>query len=134
MEDSTIQKIDSYIDEFFFMERGASIDNPQEKILFIPGVWISRRSLKHIVEQRSINNGFEPDNIKALLGKAKLAISMPDVDMKNSSKEYPASRLFGKFDYEINKGVMVVVDGVGAGERCVITIFVKEARQFFKLL
>ena len=51
-------KINDYIDEFFSMEKGEVIINPQEMIPFGRNIIIYRRALKHIVEQRSLNDGF----------------------------------------------------------------------------
>jgi hypothetical protein len=48
MENLNAEKIDNYIDEFFLMERGEKISNPNGKILFFGEICVSRRSLKHV--------------------------------------------------------------------------------------
>jgi hypothetical protein len=134
MEDSTIQKINDYIDEFFFVVRGEVISNPQEKIPFSCDMTISRQALKHVVERRSVNDGMNIDGVKRLLGKAQAIVANPELMIQNVSERYPDSYLFGGLDSAMGKAIMVVVDYVDEERPCVITIFLKERRQFLKLI
>ena len=52
MEDPTIQKINDYIDEFFFMEKGDLISYPDDNIALDKKSTLSKIGLKHIVESR----------------------------------------------------------------------------------
>jgi hypothetical protein len=134
MEDSTIQKINDYIDEFFFMEKGEIISNPRERILFSGNIYISRRSLKHIVEQRSINDGLDACGIKLLIKRARGMLIDPEMIIKNKNKKYPNSLTFGKFDFGADQGVLAIVDTANGSQRVLITIFYKEEKQFLKLV
>jgi len=133
MENVTNAKIDQYIEEFFPMKKGEMIKHPQETFLFAADIQISRRALKHIVERRSINDGRGIDGLKLLMKSACEAVTHPQIIIKNSNGRYSSSRLFGRFDPKTNKGIMVVVDSTAGVGSFVVTIFYKEAVQFFKL-
>jgi len=114
------------------MEKGEAIRFSEETLLIAPCIQISRRALKHIVEQRSLNDGWDIVHIKLLIRSAYETLLDPQIDITNKNGKYPNSHLLGRFDLGMNKGVMVVVDNVG-DHKFIVTIFRKEAVQFFKL-
>jgi hypothetical protein len=125
--------INEYIEEFFPMRKGEFILNPTRMISFSPGILISRKAIKHIVEQRSLIDRFDERAIKLLFQIARDAIMDPQIIAKNNNVKYPNSKLLGRFDSELNKGIMVVLEDAMERERSIITIFCKEARQFRKM-
>ena len=134
MENPAWEEVEQCIDEFFCMEKGEEIRDPHRMLFFADNALISRQSLKHVVERRSLNDGMGASLIKSFIRKAAYAVNSPDVVMENHNNKYPASRLFGRFDVEINKGIMVVVDGENGKTGRVITIFLKKTSQFVRLL
>ncbi|HEY5221214.1 MAG TPA: hypothetical protein VIJ29_03695 [Candidatus Paceibacterota bacterium] len=133
MDDVTKQKIDRCVEEFFPMRKGEAIRFPEKTFLIAVGVQISRRALKHIVEQRSLNDGWDIAHIKLLIRSAHETLLDPQIDITNSTGRYPNSHLLGRFDREMNKAVMIVIDEARGDEKFIVTIFRKEAVQFFKL-
>ena len=134
MENLNAEKIDNYIDEFFLMERGEKISNPNGKILFFGEICVSRRSLKHVVEQRSINDGLDANGIKLLARKVRKVLANPEIVIKSNSKKYPRSYIYGGFDLGTNQGIMAIVDHADEWEACLITVFYKEVKPFLKLI
>ncbi len=134
MEDLATRTINSYIDEFFSMGIGEKINNPNEKILFSGNIYISRRSLKHIVEQRSINDRLSIKEIKSLARDVRMMLATSKIVITSDNGKYPNSYIYGGFDIEINRGVISVIDCADREERFIITMFYKEAKQFLKLL
>jgi len=130
MEDKIINE---YIEEFFPMRKGEFILDPARIISFSPGIWISRKVIKHVVEQRSLIDRFDERAIKLLFQIARNAITNPQIIAKNNNVKYPNSKLLGRFDPELNKGIMVVLEDVTGRDKNVITIFCKEERQFRKM-
>jgi len=131
----TSEKIKKYIDEFFLMEKGEIIKNPKKIIPFSMSSQITRRSLKHIVENRTLYDGLSFQQLITFISKAQEIIENPEVEVDNwGNKNYPQSRLLGKFNPESNKGIMIVVRSDRRGTKYVITIFRKEARNYFRLV
>jgi hypothetical protein len=128
-----IRIIDECVEEFFPMRKGEFILDPAGMVPFSSGIWISRKTLKHVVEQRSLIDGLDARAIKLLFRIARNVVMDPQINTKNYNLKYPNSRLLGKFDQGINKVIMVVLETTAGGDRAVVTIFCKEERQFRKM-
>lgn len=130
----TSEKIEKYISEFFSMQKGVLIKNPKEIIWFTENARITRQSLKHIVENRILFDRLNRQQLTFFILKARETVENPELNMDNAGNEkYPNSRLLGRFDPETNKGIMVVVHNTPYGVKDVITIFRKEARNYFRM-
>jgi hypothetical protein len=134
MENPAIQKINDYIDEFFPMGKGEVIRDPGEIILFFRDIYISRRSLKHIVEQRSINDGLGSCEIKLLIRRLGEVLLDPEIVIKSNSEKYRDSSTYGRFNPGENQAVMAIIDYADKNKKYLITAFYKEEKQFLKLL
>lgn len=113
------------------MDRGAKIQNPTEKIFITEQTPISRRAIKHIVESR-MKDGLKTDQIDHLFKKAPETILFPEIEYLNKQEKYPGSIIRGKFDNTTQQGIMVLLDKENGSIRDIITLYGKEAKQFFK--
>lgn len=127
-------EIDDAIDEFFPMRRGERIEDPEGRIWLVEGVYLSRRALKHIIERRSVDDDMMIAQVRHFIKKAAAIVMSPEVIARNENKHYPNSRIIGGLDGETGKGIMVVVQNLCADKKEVITIFLKERRQFIRLM
>lgn len=115
------------------MKKGERIDFPEVAMPLWGSICISRRSMKHIVEQRSIHDGFDKSQIKELIKKSCTALANPEIIMEDTNEKYPHGWLFGRFDSEMNVGVIAIVDFADKNKQYLITVFYKEAKKFYKL-
>ena len=126
-----LAKIESYVDEFFALEKGAIIKNPEESFEF-HDARLTRRQIKHIVESR-IKEGRAAPEIKDTLLRALETIKSPTLEFSNPSQDYPGSIVRAKLFIDINKSVIVVLDKKGGHTRDVITIFSKKSKEYRRL-
>lgn len=124
----------SQIDKFYDLEKGVDIENPNGRIFLTDNASLSRKVLKHIVEERKTKDGLSSGQIAYLLEKAPNAISNPEIEFINKNPSYPESIVRGKYDKKTDQGIMVVLDKATGEVREIINLFGKEARKFFKLL
>ncbi len=121
-----------YVNEFYDMNVGELISDPNEKILFTSDTEMSRRALKHFVESRT-KQGLSKEEILYLLDKAPQVIRDPELNMPNASRSYPNSFLLGRFYENKNKAVMVVLDFKGEIKE-IISLHFKNKSDFKNLL
>src|ERR1700733_6087684 len=104
-----LQKVlHAYVEEMYPMEKGVFIAEPGY-VLRVGDCRISRRQIKHIVEQRKAEH-------KSLEEVAEIVCLIPEVifgfdfEMPNYSQKYPESIIRAKIFAEREQGVVIVMD------------------------
>jgi hypothetical protein len=119
---------------FYVLEKGFVIPDPY--VGFILGqVFISRKSIKHIVERRK-DEGKSLEEILKIFERIPRVIERPEFITKNDSLNYPKSITQGLFFEELNRGIVVILSDFIQEKRHLITAYTKKSRDyksFFKI-
>lgn len=122
----------SAIEEMYPMKKGVFILDPEDKIQLSFDVSISRRALKHIIENRK-DNTYSMNRIKNMIDRIPIALNQPDFDVLNTKNQKYNSFISGKIFSEEKEGLMIVYVIEGK-TKCVITAFYKARSGFKKYL
>jgi hypothetical protein len=120
--------------EFYLLEKGAVILNPQYGVI-IGNAFFSRKSIKHIVERRK-DEGKSVEDILMIFEGIPRVIEYPEFIIKNDSLNYPNSIAQGIFFEELNRGIVVILSDFIQEKRHLITAYTKKSRDyksFFKV-
>jgi hypothetical protein len=131
MEDPTIQKINDYIDEFFFMEKGDLISYPNDNIALDKKSTLSKIGLKHIVESRK-DDHYSAKEIKDSASRVLQVMKYPELDMPNTNKKYPHSRINGKAYPQEGRALLVIYQ-LDRGIRIVYNFYYRDINRFRRM-
>lgn len=121
-DSNEIRKIlQGYIDEMYPMEKGEPIYNMEQSFRIHDGR-LSRRHIKHIVEQRK-SEGKSTAEIKEMFDYIPSVVADFDFEIPNHNKKYPESILRFKVFQEFERGVVVVMDKKECNKRDIITVY-----------
>ena len=127
------KKLIRVIGEFYRLDSGEIIKNPSDHIYFSSNVRITRRGLKHILEERKTDR-YSLGDIKIMFFRVKEVFASPDLWIKNTNEKYADSYISGKLYTEDKEALLIVhhcVDGVSVD---IITMFYRSRRKFEKML
>jgi hypothetical protein len=110
------------IDEFYLTGKGIFIERPDEIILQCGDGYMTRRHLKHIVEQRK-DDHHTSEEIKKMLDDVSNIIQNFDFEIANSNRKYPGSVLRVKVFKSRERGAVVVMDAPINAKRPIITTY-----------
>jgi len=82
------------------MEKGDFIKHPHRTVGVKDAIFISRLSIKHIVESRS-KDGYAGEKIVRILLETFEVVHMPEMDRANTNTTHVGSRL-GRYSWPIN--------------------------------
>jgi hypothetical protein len=131
MEDPTIQKIDDYIDEFFMMKKGDLISYPDDDIPLDKNNIVSKIGLKHIVESRKEDH-YSAKEIKDMASRVLRVVKYPELDIPNTNKKYPHSRISGKA-YPEEKRALIVIYQLDRGIKIVYNFYYRDINRFRRM-
>jgi hypothetical protein len=129
-----ISKIFDYVREFYLLEKGFIIPDLYSGII-VGHVFISRKSIKHIVERRK-DEGKSLEDISVIFERIPKVIRCPEFIVKNDSSNYPNSIAQGVFFGELNRGIVVILSDFIQEKRHLVTVYTKKSRDyksFFKV-
>jgi len=112
-----------YINEFYLLEKGAVIFEPDKPFIF-NNVILRRRAIKHVIEQRKAER-ISPNEMKRLFTRILKTIDRFDMEIINiNQSDYPMSIMQTKIFPESEIGIVVVLDKHNdVGHRTFITAF-----------
>lgn len=126
--------LEACVDEMCALEKGILIARPDEIILQCGDGYMTRRQLKHIVEQRKAEL-LSPEEIKRLLDLAQQVITGFDFETYNKNPRYSGSIMRIKVFKNQERSIAVVMDQKTQGGRAVITAYTyKLVYAYFRLL
>jgi hypothetical protein len=111
--------------EMYHMEKGAFIFDPDKEIARFGGCHITRRQVKHIIEQRK-DEGKSAEEIVELLCLIPQATVNYNFEIPNRNLKYPGSVLRALVFPGKTSGIIVVLDKPMDGVRDVITALQKK--------
>jgi hypothetical protein len=111
------------VDEFYRLKKGAFISEPEKSFLFCD-VFIGRRAIKHVVEQRKAEK-VSSENMRQFFARMLRTISEFDLEILNTNQsDYPISVMRMKIFPESEIGTVIVLDKRDEiGRRAFITAF-----------
>jgi hypothetical protein len=110
------------VDEMYHLEKGIFIHRPDEIIARCGDGHITRRQVKHVIEQRKAD-GATPEEVKLILHHVPQTIIKPDFQVSNSNLRYPDSVIRVKVFRSWKHGLMVVLDKETDSGRGLITTY-----------
>lgn len=123
-----------YVKEFYLLEKGFIISDPYSGIT-IGNVFLSRKSIKHIVERRK-DEGKSVEDILMIFERIPKVIEYPEFTINNDSLNYQNSIAQGVFFEELNRGIVIILSNFTQEKRHLITTYTKKSRDyksFFKI-
>ncbi len=121
----------SIIRKYFEVPIGFLIDQPTEIITMVRSIHFTRKTIKHLVDQRK-KDGLSLEEIETLFKRISECYRAPDLRLPNHNKNYPTSALLVKFYPNENRG-LVVVYIMDADNFLVITAFYRLEKKILKL-
>jgi hypothetical protein len=131
MEYPEKKEINRYIEEFFPMDKGEIIKDPTEEILLGGNLKVKRIGLKHIVESRK-DDGYSREAIKDMVSRAIGTVLCPELDIANTNKKYPDSRIAGKA-YPCEDRALLVIYQPDKEGKVVYNLYYREISRFKKM-
>ncbi|HEU0081197.1 MAG TPA: hypothetical protein VFQ72_04250 [Candidatus Paceibacterota bacterium] len=119
------------IKEMYPLDKGVLIARPIDDIRLGHRVSISRRALKHIIEERKAD-GYSLDKIYRLLVRVLRAVRRPGLIAKNLNKKYPNSIVFGRSFTLTKEYAVVICEPEGESFR-IINAFYRSKSKYDKL-
>jgi hypothetical protein len=116
------QALYACVDEFYLLEKGVFIERPDEIVLQCWDGYMTRRKLKHIVEQRKEDH-HPAEDIKRMLDDASIIVKNFDFETVNPNKKYPGSIIRVKVFKSRERGAIVVMDAPIYEKRPIITTY-----------
>ena len=114
--------------EFYVLEKGSSILDPYSGFTF-GQVFISRKSIKHVVERRKDEEKSVAEILK-IFERIQTVIKYPKFTIKNDSLNYPKSIAQGLFFKELNRGIIVILSDFIQEKRHLVTAYTKKPRDY----
>jgi hypothetical protein len=96
------------VGEFYLLEKGAIIQDPNADIR-IGDCRITRRQIKHVVEQRKAENK-SLEEVAQVINLIPEVILKPDFEAQNYSQKYPGSVIRAKTFTTLDQAMVVVLD------------------------
>lgn len=121
----------SIIKEYFKMPIGFPIDEPAEVITTVGSIHFTRKTIKHLVDQRK-KDGLSLEEIETLFKRISECYRAPDLRLSNHNKNYPLSALLVKFYPNEGRG-LVIVYTLDVDNFFVITAFYRSEKKILKL-
>ena len=115
------------IENFWNMRKGERIKDPDKKLAIGQNIYISRRSLKHVVEGRK-SDKYPICKIKNMFTRLPSVISEPDLVTKNINQKYTDSLISRKL-YDSEKEMLFIIHITEKEKTIVITAFYRSIRK-----
>jgi hypothetical protein len=114
--------LNACVDEMYHLEKGIFIARPDEVIVRCGDGHITRRQVKHVIEQRKAD-GATPEEVKLILHHVPAVIIKPDFQVPNLNPRYPDSIIRVKVFKSWERGVITVLDREADNGRGLITAY-----------
>ncbi len=128
---SELKQINSLIAYYFGLPKGHRISHPNIKMFIDDAVRISRRAIKHIVEERR-DDTYTIAQIQGMFTKILETVHNPDFSISNNNKKYPGSFMTVKSYQKLNN-MLVVVQNKNSSGVAIITVFFRQYRHYKKM-
>ncbi len=113
------------------MPVGFLIAQPDMSLFLAPGIVVSRRTIKHIVESRK-KDGYDSTDLKQMFSRIPETFMFPDVSVPNTNQTHPGSSIVAKLYPEERQALLVVRLSHDSDVR-VISAYYRSQKRFEKL-
>lgn len=110
------------VDEMYGLDKGDHITDPDEVVFQLKNVYVTRKQIKHVIEQRKAE-GRSLEEVREVVGNIPKTISNFDFEMVNSNQKYAGSVLQIKVFNKWERGMVVVLDKEMYGRKSLITAY-----------
>jgi len=116
---------------YFGLPKGLHILHPDANVRVAANVFLSRRSLKHIVEERKID-GYSLKKIKIMFCRIQKVLKNPELQILNTNQKYVGSFISGRL-YQKNFEALLVIHITEQTKQRVINAYYRPNSKFFKM-